>query len=852
MAELVRGGLDSTTRRSLERMIAEARGEDPIASRVAEYEASPSLNALYNLIDLLEARESWPMAARYAEDLVRQVPAAQSAAKFAKALYELGEMGRIHSLLSSYPEFVAQSEYLKSLWCICLFERGELRASSDVLSDLRRVNDRSEYREMLVRLAVASGEWDSLATFVDSEWNAKDNRSAADLLRAAQLAQAVQPSRAREFAREAVSKAKANVEVLIAAYTIATHGGWEDEGEAGEWLRQAIERSSESGPIQKMSLGDLIDRTPAWNKREDDTWKSLRQGEVPVFGAALMINRTLCDLFLLPALANSRQPDPRKRTHIFAYSGAVRRVALRPSRIALDATALLTLGILRLAEAIIETSAEIIVPHTTLGWLFEEKQRIRFHQPSRVEAAADIRSLIHSGKLDHFLPTQSPDPELANEVGAELAALLAEASAGVSDIGKQKLVVRSNPVHKVGSLMDENADLGAYSTHLCSCQTVIEKLRETGHLTEGQFRKAQTYLASSEQKWPNEPQIQDGAELYLDGLAVNYLQRVGVLPKLKQAGFRAIVSKFETAETSSLLAYSALARDAEDTIEYLRASLATGIRSGKVRVGPLPREGRSGLDDFRTHPTVSILDVAALADAVVVDDRFVNQHGLVSSGDRSVPIITSFELLDDLLAGGHLANGDYLDQRTLLRMGGYLFAGVNQGELEEHLANSIVKEGSLVEGADLKAIRENVQQSRMAISLILPKESVWLVDLQRTVADVLRAQWSDVADLNLAAARSDWLLALLDVRGWAESMGFEAGQSIAQDSYMSLVFATMRPPTAANKGVVSAYWEWLEAAVIEPLRTTDPSKFEALVKQAHGAIIHVMESNEVRDGDGDE
>ncbi|EBW2381240.1 hypothetical protein DAR30_24800, partial [Salmonella enterica subsp. enterica serovar Enteritidis] len=148
-------------------MIAEARGEDPIASRVAEYEASPSLNALYNLIDLLEARESWPMAARYAEDLVRQVPAAQSAAKFAKALYELGEMGRIHSLLSSYPEFVAQSEYLKSLWCICLFERGELRASSDVLSDLRRVNDRSEYREMLVRLAVASGEWDSLATFVD-------------------------------------------------------------------------------------------------------------------------------------------------------------------------------------------------------------------------------------------------------------------------------------------------------------------------------------------------------------------------------------------------------------------------------------------------------------------------------------------------------------------------------------------------------------------------------------------------------------------------------------------------------------------------------------------------------------
>jgi hypothetical protein len=99
---------------------------------------------------------------------------------------------------------------------------------------------------------------------------------------------------------------------------------------------------------------------------------------IPIFTAGHLLNRSLIDLFLFPALANPETADPRKRTLIYSYSGNRNFVEGTPSVVALDPTALLTAGILGAIDSIFESFDKIVIPHATLGWLFEEKQRIQF------------------------------------------------------------------------------------------------------------------------------------------------------------------------------------------------------------------------------------------------------------------------------------------------------------------------------------------------------------------------------------------------------------------------------------------------------------------------------------------
>lgn len=843
LEELERNGLDERVRSSLKRIISEAKGADPIAGRIAEYESTPSLNSLSNLIDLLEERGSWELVAQYARLLLNEVPSVDSAKRLARALNELGRVQEIQSFLNDHLEFIEQSEFLKSLWCVSLFQKGDLQSASRVLADLRAKDDCANYRDMAVQLAIVSGDWDALLTHVETEWTNREQRTAHELIRVAQLAQIVHSPRTNELTRQTVQKAGNDPKILLAAFGIAMNGGWEENDEVASWFRAALDNSDENGPVQQMSLSAMLDRVPAWNKREEDTWQTLKKGEVPIFGAAASINQTLCDLFLVPALTNQLVSDSRRRSHIFAYSGALARTPPRLRKIALDATSLLTLSILGIADRVMNTFEEIAIPHSTLGWLFEEKQRIQFHQPSRIRAATELRALLQDGQLHRFVSTAIVDSDLSAEVGSELASLLAEAKVEETASGGQRLVVRSCPVHKVGSLMNETADLSAYSDHLCSCLSVVEKLWQKGQLTASQRERAYMYLRQNEQRWPNEPAISDGAVLYLDSLAVNYLQHVGALSKLKEAGLEAVVSRDERQDLSALLKYDSITKRAEESVEKLRLSLADGINSKKIRLGPLPSGDRQDIDDFRVHPTVSILDVAPFSDAVVVDDRFINQHQNVDADDTLVPIITSIEVLDTLFERGAITQSELFEYRTILRKSGFMFMPFKSGELKEHLSASKVIDEELQETADLKAIRENILQSRMSAALNLPKEAAWLAEMQKHIAETLRAQWLEGDDISNIAARSNWLLELLDVRGWSQSSGFEAGQPLARSGYFTLALSLMRPPPNATEKIVSAYWEWLEQSILVRLKDEDPAALEDILRSAETAIAHVVDLN---------
>jgi len=154
---------------------------------------------------------------------------------------------------------------------------------------------------------------------------------------------------------------------------------------------------------------------------------------------------------------------------VYAFSGTRTPSSLSPiKKIGIDLTALFTLAYLNLLETVIGSYEEIVIPHSTLGWLFQERQRALFHQPSRFKDARKLAQLIATNSLGVCHAT-SNDADLIREVGNGLASLL-------------------------------NA----------SCGTLVAKLRAKGSLTLPEEQHALAYLKLHERPWPNEPEITDG------------------------------------------------------------------------------------------------------------------------------------------------------------------------------------------------------------------------------------------------------------------------------------------------------------------------------------------------------
>jgi hypothetical protein len=119
----------------------------------------------------------------------------------------------------------------------------------------------------------------------------------------------------------------------------------------------------------------------------------------------------------------------------------------------LDITSIVTLDYLGLLEKAMAHFEHVIIAPRTLSMLFLERQFIKFHQPSEMAKAQRLQALIAAGRLKVIASETAPASPRVKEIGSELVALLSTAG---RDGG---LVVRSAPVFKVGSFLEEQADM---------------------------------------------------------------------------------------------------------------------------------------------------------------------------------------------------------------------------------------------------------------------------------------------------------------------------------------------------------------------------------------------------------
>jgi hypothetical protein len=79
--------------------------------------------------------------------------------------------------------------------------------------------------------------------------------------------------------------------ILAAAYFHSINAGWEPDEQTAKWLTNAAALSGEDGPIRSVSMKEIVEQKPEWDKREASVWEQLNEGQIPIIGAAYMLTR---------------------------------------------------------------------------------------------------------------------------------------------------------------------------------------------------------------------------------------------------------------------------------------------------------------------------------------------------------------------------------------------------------------------------------------------------------------------------------------------------------------------------------------------------------------------------------
>jgi pimeloyl-ACP methyl ester carboxylesterase len=824
------------------RFVMEARqGSWEIEYRIEEYLNSRKVEDLKVLVNALLTSRNWDRAAEYCAILFIETRMVEDAENVAIALENSTKYEELDEFFLQNKAIVENSDILLSSRSWSAYRAGDIESSKRDLALLQVRRDNSRDRSLEVSIAITSGAWESLAEFVEREWKRKAERTAEELLGCARLAKNIASPRVKELLYAAVETAPDNPGVLMNAYLLATESGLDGSEITSGWLTKAAQHAGPEGPIRAIELDEIIEMQPAWNKRAQEMFETMKVGKMPIFLAAKALNRTLLDLYLSIGILNVRQADPRRRATISAFSGNRSPVKDFGSSISLDTTAVLTLGRTGILQKIEKIFENIFVPHGMLRLLFDEKSKVAFHQPSQIEQANIFRRLIASGDIEVISQTSTPDPDLVLEVGEDLAIMLTEALSKNRGRQVKHYVSIAGPIHRPGSLMKIEADVSGFENILCGSIDIFNSLSH-GQLTMKQREDAGAYIRLHETSSHKLVDLQAGDVIFIDDISLRNCLGAGLLDYLKGSGLKVIISHGSIHRIDALLEREQTSQEELLIIEKIKEYIEDGIKTGKIKISPQVIVEKSDDDQVFHHPSMEIMANISESMSLAFDDRYFNKHQNVESNDHvfSIPVLTSLDIVAELHQMEILSDIDMYSFFTSLRRYGYIFVPISLVELKAYLNTAMVRGKIVLETAELKVLREYYLFVRLSQALQIPDEAGWLESSLRIMMDALKDQWIDSINSDVAVARSNWLWNQISALRWASVLPVSVEPENVQNQYtMQIMLLILHGSSIASQKIKTRYLIWLEEDILKIIEEEKPAIYRKVLEFCSDSIIEV-------------
>ena len=366
------------------------------------------------------------------------------------------------------------------------------------------------------------------------------------------------------------------------------------------------------------------------------------------------------------------------------------------------------------------------------------------------------------------------------------------------------------------------------------------------------YQRASLFLnKQDQQKRANLPASILKSPIYIDQLALSYLQDANILPPMSTAGLDIRIHPDVVVEMHALIEEGDVGDALINRIEGIRHILQGAVVSGNASFLPHADDQteRTQNHDIRFQATASLLAGSTACDALCIDDRFINSHSVMGEPpERSVPIVCVLDVLRYLVYRRCIGVVDHWTARHKLRQGGFAIVPLESDELVHWLKGARVNNGKLTESAELRVLRQTIARID-SMELANPKEIIALsASVPSACKGAIGSLWRDPSlTIEQATVLSDWVWRHL----WATPLlGGQHGAAGARADWirklLSMRLAHLLLPIAIQPNDRRAhYTNWIERSVLEPLRPANADIIEKTLTSVREAISALEKDQEV-------
>lgn len=802
------------------------------------FEASNTLFDLRMLISAIVTARDGSLLADYAPQLARRTKNPADFERAVRALSSADRPDELLTLVDELPELFALDLQHTAAKGWALYQVGRVMAARAISRDLLTQRVDNDDRELAINTAIETGDWGFLQRLVADAAASPEPLSVPDLVRLARLAFEAGSPYVDQLRDAALERAPSDPNVNLMAHILAIEQGDEDAGSPShEWLQKASAHSTEDGPVKTISFRELVEDLPQRSEHIRDIGQAIRRGEMPLFVAGAGLNRRLLDLTWGQAIRNADPALSGLPVPIPSFVGHRPPLQVPTDQaVALDLTNIITLEYLGQLDAVLGHFERVVIAPHTLTQLFVDRQFLRVQQPSQIARAERLQALIADGRIKVLRNAVKGDPALANEIGEDLASLIAHACQ------EGGVVVRSAPVPRMGSFLDEAVSMDAHIAVLADTHEVLRFLVAQGAIDASRECDAAAYFEHVDQKWPGGVTLAATSRVYVDDLAATYLDQVGLLSALAANVAAVFVEPSLDDETKQTIRHGKNAAALLGAIERIRVAIAKGLDGGRINFS---RRNRAASPEDEPQSlkhrssTMDLLSNLQGIDVVVADDRSLTKGGVWSDGaGRSIPCATSLDLLATLRADGKIDDETFRRARHQLRASGFYPTPLEPEELMHHVRRAAIRDGEIRKTPELAAIRDSIALAQ-ASGAYLPADNTWLSGVRHAFLKAIQQLWLESTDDAAVRPQSDWLLANFpDPTEWCP-IPEDAGvwslceQQLATQTSLLLLLPTSSP------NVQERYYAWLSPNLIEPMQHNRPAIWRAAVNSLKDFIARL-------------
>ena len=813
-------------------IVADRKGED-LREIERLYKRTNQYDDLFNLVRYLERTHQWAALLPYAKKILETRRAAVHLLSLIRAMHQTGSSAQdIISCLDEYKDLVIPrtppGDELLLFKAFALFGLGMFTEAEQIAHDLAVNCHDPNAISLEINVAMRTGQWEHFTAIADREFPRLKELPPRVLLQMASVVADRDQDRAMRITGVAAEKEPENGETQAYVYWLASQIGRECDAEISFERATRLAQQGE-GPFRLFQLREVVETMRAHAQRRREWEQQYHTGEMGLHQICGLLNIPMAQILVGALFRNEKETDPRRRSVMPIRHGGRSLVELSETNsMAFDLSSLLVLESLGILEVTFDTLERVYLSPRLMDVLFVEHRQVRFHQPSRVEKAKRILKLMDEGAIQ-LLQEVQPSHELVGEVGPEMATLLQMAR---NNGGR---VLSTLPIHRAESLGEEAADLREFGPLVLKTTQFLQHMKP--HIAPETYASAQGFLASVDR---GEPLGENGlgtGSLYIDDLALEYLDTASLLQYLKRLGCDCFVAESVKVDKKQLVDAAEQGDEIADVIDRLRKRIRDGVQSGKVRFlsESSDREKRQIIRPIDV--LLDLFETTGSADAICLDDRTFGKYGTDEHGRR---VIGSIEVLEYLSARSAITEEKKRSCYFRLRKGGMAFLPVDADFLLAALRDAIDRsQNQFVESSDLVAIRENFQRIRSMKLLRVPEDDEWLSQMIYAARQILDKIWGDsTIAIEMAEKISDWVfdvLAPLPV-DWRESIVQVNEENIAELTESVLLLFLNRSTTFTDATRMQAYAIWAEQRLIRPLLQANASLVDEVSKRIQPVV----------------